>query len=378
MSARDRETVEALARVAAALDGAVLGLGTAALAVASLAKYLAASGALWRIAEAPAVAIPDISYSLLAGLGEGESRLAVVRGLVGSPPGGTFLIPPGSREHCVVTRHTQTCLFGEWRGIFGWTFDLHALFFKSLKEQIITSFRWVPFVLVDPEKSSGMVHVKLDGTVQQPLPLTTVYHKLVPVEQNSYTLFQTIVGNGYPIALLDEEKILPIGKELTAIGLCRVNNRGVEITSCPEIPFFLSDLTKGEMEAEMSSRARAFFWITVALGTVSVGLLGHAIYRFWERVKRHREAREAQERFHQGDNEDDDAVENVSGDDEPGEMGDGQLCVICLRKRRKAAFVPCGHLVCCCNCAKRVILMDEQLCPVCRQDIDHMLRVYDS
>jgi E3 ubiquitin-protein ligase MUL1 len=108
MSARDRETIEALARVAAALDGAVLGLGTAALAVASLAKYLAASGALRRIAEAPAVAIPDVRYSLLAGLGEGESRLAVLRGFVRSPPGGTFLIPPGSREHCVVTRHTQT------------------------------------------------------------------------------------------------------------------------------------------------------------------------------------------------------------------------------------------------------------------------------
>ena len=108
MSARDRETVEALARVAAALDGAVLGLGTAALAVASLAKYLAASGALRRIAEAPAVAIPDLRCSLLAGLGDGESRLAVVRGLVRSPPGGTLLIPPGSREHCVVTRHTQT------------------------------------------------------------------------------------------------------------------------------------------------------------------------------------------------------------------------------------------------------------------------------
>ena len=75
---------------------------------ASLAKYLAASGALRRIAEAPAVAIPDIRYSLLAGLEEGESRLAVVRGLVRSPPGGTFLIPPGSREHCVITRHTQT------------------------------------------------------------------------------------------------------------------------------------------------------------------------------------------------------------------------------------------------------------------------------
>jgi len=85
----------------------------------------------------------------------------------------------------------------------------------------------------------------------------------------------------------------------------------------------------------------------------------------------------AQQRSHQGDNKAN-TVESGSGDDEPVEAGDGQLCVICLKKRRKAAFVPCGHLVCCCNCAKKVELKDEPLCPVCRQDIQCVLRVFDS
>jgi hypothetical protein len=35
----------------------------------------------------------------------------------------------------------------------------------------------------------------------------------------------------------------------------------------------------------------------------------------------------AQQRFRQDDNKDD-TVENGSGDDKPGEMEDGQLCVI--------------------------------------------------
>nr|XP_051198975.1 uncharacterized protein LOC127312496 isoform X2 [Lolium perenne] len=84
-----------------------------------------------------------------------------------------------------------------------------------------------------------------------------------------------------------------------------------------------------------------------------------------------------QQRFRQGDNEDN-TVQNGSGDDSSGEMGDRQLCVICLKDRRNAAFVPCGHLVCCCSCAKRVELKDEPLCPVCRQDIQYVLRVYES
>jgi E3 ubiquitin-protein ligase MUL1 len=85
----------------------------------------------------------------------------------------------------------------------------------------------------------------------------------------------------------------------------------------------------------------------------------------------------AQQRFHHDDNKED-TVENGSGDDKPGETEDGQLCVICLRERRNAAFVPCGHLVCCCNCGERVQLKDKALCPVCRQDIKYMLRVYNS
>ncbi|KAL6660208.1 hypothetical protein ACP70R_002330 [Stipagrostis hirtigluma subsp. patula] len=371
MSARDRETAEALVRAAAALDGAVLGLGTAAVAIASWVKYLAVSGQLRLVASASAAAIADLR-SILPAEG-GEPRIAAVRGFVRPSPRGKVLVPPGSGEHCVVAKHTQMCLFTEWRGIFGWTFDLHALLFRSWKEQIVTSFRWIPFVLASSEhgNSTGMVHVNLDKA-EQPLPLTTVYHKLIPVETSPYTLFQTIIGNGYPIALLDEEKILPIGKEITAIGLCRTTKGNVEISSCPEIPFFLSELTKDEMEAQLSSRAKTLFWASVVLGTMSVCLVGHAVYRGWQRIKLRREARQAQQLFEEAE----DAVQEDDSSDE--EIADGKLCVVCLRKRRRAAFIPCGHLVCCCKCALRMEREAEPLCPMCRQDIRYMMRIYDS
>jgi len=220
------------------------------------------------------------------------------------------------------------------------------------------------------------VHINVDEVDYQPLPLTTVFHKLIPLETTPYTLFQTIIGNGYPIALLDEEKILPIGKKITAIGLCRAKNaESVEITSCPEIPFFLSELTKDEMQAQLASRARILFWGSIVLGTLSVCLVGHAIYRGWKRIKLRREARQAQQMFEDAE----DAIrEDNSSDDDDDDVGDGQLCVVCLRKRRKAAFIPCGHLVCCCKCALRMEREVEPLCPMCRQDIRYMIRIYDS
>ncbi|OAY63010.1 hypothetical protein ACMD2_03804 [Ananas comosus] len=132
------------------------------------------------------------------------------------------------------------CLYNEWRGIFGWSFDLHAIFAKSWKEQRTSSFRSVPFILVEGGRwpRSGYVHVNLDGS-DHPLPLTTVYHQLHPIQATPYTLFQAIFGNGYPVALLDEEKILPVGKEITAVGFCRTRDGALEVKPCQELPFSL-------------------------------------------------------------------------------------------------------------------------------------------
>lgn len=185
------------------------------------------------------------------------------------------------------------------------------------------------------------------------------------------------------------------------------------------------------MEAELSSRAKTLFWASVVLGTMSVCLLGFATYRYqtvtflqllmillvsiqlvfssednlqldtsillsllvisyilwvpddlmlywcrsWKKIKERREARQAQEVFRQTTDE---VTDDQSSDEEAGEMGDGQLCVICLRKRRKAAFIPCGHLVCCCKCALIVERQFDPLCPMCRQDIRYMIRIYDN
>lgn len=104
MSARDRETAEALVRLAASLDGAVLGLGTAAVAVTSWVKYLAVSGQLRLVASAATAPMADLRSLLPDG---GAPRLAAVRGYVRPKPGGTVLRCQLSGEYGVITKHTQ-------------------------------------------------------------------------------------------------------------------------------------------------------------------------------------------------------------------------------------------------------------------------------
>ena len=46
------------------------------------------------------------------------------------------------------------------------------------------------------------------------------------------------------------------------------------------LPLLRSELTKDEMQAQLASRARTLFWGSIVLGTLSVCLVGHAIYRY--------------------------------------------------------------------------------------------------
>lgn len=52
-------------------------------------------------------------------------------------------------------------------------------------------------------------------------------------EMSTYDAFFLQVG------VLDEEKILPLGNDISAVGLCSLRNGIAEIKSCKDLPYFL-------------------------------------------------------------------------------------------------------------------------------------------
>jgi len=54
----------------------------------------------------------------------------------------------------------------------------------------------------------------------------------------------------------------------------------------------------------------------------------------------------------------------------------GDTCCICMERRKDAVFTPCGHRVVCVSCGER--LKSSRRCPICRQDIHSVVRVFDS
>ncbi|KAH9320579.1 hypothetical protein KI387_015218 [Taxus chinensis] len=382
MASHEQEISQAILRVALAGDGVVLGLGLAVIAIKTWFKFSSNSKALTKIQSTPVSRIADLR-SLLSDDDRSRTRdhdaceqLVIVRGEVqpatiadGKQSDGV-LTTPNSGDNAVIFLKSQTCLYNEWRGLFGWSADWRALFGGALKEQVTTSMRKVPFVLIEKEGwlKFNRVHINLDDS-RHPLPLTTVYHHLQPVDASPYTVFQAIFGRGYPVGLLDEEKILAPGKEITAIGHLHLTQDGHPvIKSCKSLPYFLSYLTKDQLVEEIAIVKTVLFWSGIALSSAAIGVLSYSAFRLIEYWKRWRQARLPREE------------PNMSNavDDESGEVPDGELCVVCLMRRRRSAFIPCGHLVCCSRCARLVERDSSPKCPVCRQTIRGSVRIYES
>ena len=51
-------------------------------------------------------------------------------------------------------------------------------------------------------------------------------------------------------------------------------------------------------------------------------------------------------------------------------------CNICMEKQKNCAFVPCGHIASCFDCANE-IQNKGQTCPACRAPIQTVLKLYD-
>jgi hypothetical protein len=52
------------------------------------------------------------------------------------------------------------------------------------------------------------------------------------------------------------------------------------------------------------------------------------------------------------------------------------VCCVCMDKRKDAVCVPCGHKAMCLECAE-MLKARERRCPVCRQEIGSIVRVFE-
>ncbi|ESQ29997.1 hypothetical protein EUTSA_v10011564mg [Eutrema salsugineum] len=387
MSSPDRAIFNLLTDIALSFDGAFLGVTLAYGAIRSAFKYASSSAALSKIKDAPEVSVSDRRSLIPASEDQSENRdhgnshdqrIVVVRGTVRPKFTGdgshkdNVLISQETGDKALIIQRTQTYTYSGWKTLFQLSNTHRFLFERSMMPKQETALtRMVPFVIVEKNQrsQSSFLLVNMDGA-RQPLPLTTVYNRLQPINSTPFAFLQVLFFPEYPVGLLDVENILPPGRDLTAVGVCSLNNGVPEIKSCQDLPFFLSEMTKDKMILDLMHTTRVTFWAGVVMGCLSAGILGLVAVRTWKRWKLRYHQREPLQR------PDEPVVDDETEDAD--EIPDGQLCVICVTRRRIPAFIPCGHVVCCRQCALTVERALNPKCPVCLQSIRGSMRVYYS
>ncbi|MCL7024062.1 hypothetical protein MKW94_019057 [Papaver nudicaule] len=348
--------LELLAKVAAAGDGAVASIALACISLYCCVKYNFKSSALTNIRQAPNVnKISDLRQLLEKDNDNG--KLVVVRGIVEAK---------------------ESIGSGGWRSLL----RPDALVFNEAGERavVVQSTQTVPFVLLDIGRSSTADYLLVNmHHSKHPLPLSTVYRKLQPIQASPCTFSQIVFGHAYPVALLDEEKVLSVGKKISAVGICSFKDGVPQIKSSRNLPYFLTEKTKDQLVEDLTFQTKCLFWGGLILGSLSIGILGYATVRNWGRWNRWRQRRQNL-RILEADMAAAVAAEDTESqsDEVAGEVPDGELCIICLVSRRRAAFDPCGHMVCCQRCAFTVRLNSSPKCPVCRQTIDNSFLIHTS
>ncbi|XP_068343982.1 E3 ubiquitin-protein ligase SPL2-like [Pyrus communis] len=329
--------------LAPSFNSRFVGFSLASIAVLILHKFSSYSSALRKIRSAPSVKVSKLRSVLASDKSyQSDAKLVVVRGTVEAKS--TFDGKWNNFKSGVLVQRTQPCVFTDWMALFGWRSDNN-------------------FILVD--RGFGPKSI-----------CDFVFRRNRPVDASLYSALKTLFGDKYPVGALDDEKILPLGKEISVVGLYSFKNGVPKVKPCKDLPFFLSEMSKDQMVVDLILRTKILFWSGIVLGSISIGVLGYSVARNWNRWKllickylfpqQGQRQQSVPANARPESNAETEAEVRVDGaDDVPMH----QLCVVCHTSRTQCTFIPCGHLLCCEICSVIVRSLASPRCPLCREII---------
>ncbi|KAL5725943.1 RING-type E3 ubiquitin transferase [Ranunculus cassubicifolius] len=251
----------------AALAILVAGIAT----IVTYSKYKSISTAFAKIQRAKILPISAISHSSIYD----EDSIVIFRGQVAlksvvtqsrrdwlTPEYTPVLRVSGAKRKGVLLRETKIYMY------------------ENQRKSRISTLKGVPFVIIPSGmfgecSSLDYVNVKMEES-RHPLPLTRVHCQSFPTTYN-------VSGYDRPASLVVERKILPLGKEITAIGkVCTMRDGTPQIKACIELPYFLSDMTKTQMLELLGLKMKIVFRTIVVFESLSMVILGYAVQAFWQ------------------------------------------------------------------------------------------------
>ena len=169
--------------------------------------------------------------------------------------------------------------------------------------------------------------------------------------------------------------MLLVGSEATIIGELNSDFGKFRIKPPSEEGVKYHIMTTPSLEEVKKKAFKLNVWRLAAMG---FGILGGTCVLIWFyfHVKRFYNQRENERRRREADEESEalqNEYRNNTNDYNNHDNNEQNVCVICLENQRNAVILPCAHL---CGC--RPCLLQVQHCPICRGDINDLLRIINS
>ncbi|PIA34279.1 hypothetical protein AQUCO_03800101v1 [Aquilegia coerulea] len=345
------------------------GLITSAIALGFLAvlkfwDFHSYSSALSKLRDARTVSVSGLRH--LLSCSTEKNHLVVVHGFVQAEPKRCFSLQPNILESSTASGKTQgvvllktqaRSVYHAWKG--------PSMGCTSYLGGVSTSITKVPSFLLAGRKgsdsSSDCVTVNLSALNHDHLPLTTIFDQLSSPNATCFTLplpVKSLLGHAYPFGLclqekflplnfawyhpgLLEEKILPLGKEISVVGIGTSEYGNVEIKPCDELPYFLSDLTKDQMIGELAQKTNYLLLSAIFFGSLSLAVIAYAVMigcqRFEEKTQQRRQVQQQMTQVQQ-------SLRNDVVEEGMEALPEGLSCVVCITRGRRAVFEPCSFL----------------------------------
>jgi len=214
----------------------------------------------------------------------------------------------------------------------------------------------VPFSLTDGVNFISVFSPNL--SYQSPTQI--VYDKFEPKDEASavrhlvnYVVGSQVKGHQYL------EKLLPVETILTAIGTVKRSEGELSIAP-PEngLPYLISRQSLTEVLQDLKGGTLNPKICMVIFGAISFTAISYMAYskyqKYLARKKREALIREME------------SMRDANGDST-------ESCVVCLDNPRGTVLIPCGHVCVCLLCSEQV-----DTCPVCRQEIEQIVRTYNA
>ncbi|XP_054710683.1 mitochondrial ubiquitin ligase activator of nfkb 1-like [Uloborus diversus] len=244
---------------------------------------------------------------------------------------------------------------------------------SSTNNTIQQSMTSVPFAL---SGRSGLFRKQVCVEVIDPL----VAEELdIPVIYNEFTSHQETFGEALvdffrgerTVGIQNIERVLIEDTNLTAVGQLVIEDDALKIKPPDVGTYFLTPSTFESLIAKVNGTTKALKVFTYFLGIISFFSFIYVAKKAGSEFKRRRDAAAYRKMLEEAKKK---RREEMSEDLATSEHM--PKCVICLSKPVEVVILTCGHACLCIDCSERMTEFSSNLCPICREVIDHLAPVY--